>query len=121
MSHMSDSGGFPLLQTADCVSEFAAPPMRLEDARYVAPLLQVLSDPVRLRLVSIVSASVGRQACVCDLDQGWDLTDDELEEHLDALVDSGLLARVVEGVWVYYRLEPGVLSGLVNLTATLTR
>jgi ArsR family transcriptional regulator len=118
---MSDSGGFPLLQLADCASDLAAPPMTAEDAEYVAPLLQMLSDPVRLRLVSMVAAHVARQACICDLGSGWDLSDDELEEHLDALVDAGLFGRVVDGVWVYYRLEPGVLSGLVNLTATLTR
>lgn len=121
MEDMSVSGGYSLPLLADCTSDLAAPPMTLEDAEYVAPLLEVLSDPVRLRLVSIVSAHVGRQACVCDLGAGWELSDDQLEEHLDALVDAGLFGRVVDGVWVYYRLEPGVLSGLVNLTAALTR
>lgn len=95
--------------------------MTVEHAEYVAPLLQVLSDPVRLRLVSVVAAHRSRQACICDLQEGFDLTDDELEEHLDAMVETGLLDRQQDRVWVYYRLSPGVLSGLVNLTASLTR
>ena len=63
----------------------------------VAPLLKALADPVRLRLVSIVAASEGGEACVCDLNDAFDLSQPTISHHLKVLHDAGLLDRTKRG------------------------
>ena len=118
---MSVSGGPSLRQLADCASDLAAPPMTFEDAGYVAPLLQVLADPVRLRLVSSCPRTwAGRPASATSASAGTSPTTSSRSTST-RWSTPGSFGRVEDGVSVYYRLEPGVLSGLVNLTAALTR
>jgi ArsR family transcriptional regulator len=38
------------------------------------PLLKALADPVRLRLMSMVASHEGGEACVCDLAEGFELS-----------------------------------------------
>src|SRR3954454_24238593 len=55
-----------------CCSPLTGTPMSADQAEQVAPLLKALADPVRLRLVSLIAASVGGEACVCDLNAAPD-------------------------------------------------
>ena len=43
-------------------------------AERIAPLLKALADPVRLRLMSLVASHLGGEACVCDLNDAFDLS-----------------------------------------------
>jgi ArsR family transcriptional regulator len=55
--------------TADaaCCAPLTRETITAADAETFARRLKALADPVRLRLVSIVAASEGHEACVCDL------------------------------------------------------
>ena len=57
-----------------CCTPLTGTPMSAAQAEQVAPLLKALADPVRLRLVSLIAASAGGEACVCDLNDAFDLT-----------------------------------------------
>ena len=46
----------------------------MEQAEQVAPLLKALADPVRLRLLSLVASHEGGEACICDLNDAFDLS-----------------------------------------------
>jgi ArsR family transcriptional regulator len=81
----------------------------------VAPLLKALADPVRLRLVSIVAASEGGEACVCDLNDAFELSQPTISHHLKVLHAAGLLDRAKRGVWVYYRVRTEALADLGKL------
>ena len=87
-------------------------PLSREQAEQVAPLLKALADPVRLRLMSLVASHPGGEACVCDLNDAFDLSQPTISHHLKVLHDSGLLDREKRGVWVYYRARPGALASL---------
>jgi ArsR family transcriptional regulator len=76
-------------------------------AEQVAPLLKALADPVRLRLMSLEASHSGGEACVCDLNDAFDLTQPTISHHLKVLHEAGLLEREKRGVWVYYRAHPG--------------
>jgi ArsR family transcriptional regulator len=87
----------------------------------LAKRLKTLADPARLRLVSIVAASEGSEACVCDLITPVGLGQPVVSHHLQILMEGGLLARSKRGTWTYYKLVPGALGGLSQLDVTASR
>jgi ArsR family transcriptional regulator, arsenate/arsenite/antimonite-responsive transcriptional repressor len=99
-------------ETAACCSPLSAQPLSAEQAEQVAPLLKALADPVRLRLMSLVASHVGGEACVCDLNDAFALSQPTISHHLKVLHDSGLLDREKRGVWVYYRARTEALASL---------
>ncbi|HUZ26196.1 MAG TPA: metalloregulator ArsR/SmtB family transcription factor [Streptosporangiaceae bacterium] len=105
----------PVLSPADsaaCCSPLSAEPLSAEQAERVAPLLKALADPVRLRLMSLVASHEGGEACVCDLNDAFDLSQPTISHHLKILHEAGLLDRDKRGVWVYYRARAGALASL---------
>jgi ArsR family transcriptional regulator len=90
-------------------------------AERIAPLLKALADPVRLRLLSLVASHDGGEACVCDLNDAFDLSQPTISHHLKVLHEIGLLDRSKRGVWVYYRVRPDVLADLGALLGGLSR
>ena len=52
---------------AACCAPLTRETISAADAEVFSRRLKALADPVRLRLVSIVAASEGQEACVCDL------------------------------------------------------
>jgi ArsR family transcriptional regulator, arsenate/arsenite/antimonite-responsive transcriptional repressor len=102
-----------------CCSPLRGTPMSAAQAEQVAPLLKALADPVRLRLVSLIAASRGGEACVCDLNDAFDLTQATISHHLKVLHSAGVLDRDKRGVWVYYRARTEALAGLSALIGDL--
>jgi ArsR family transcriptional regulator, arsenate/arsenite/antimonite-responsive transcriptional repressor len=102
-------------ETAACCAPLTAEPLTTEQAEQVAPLLKALADPVRLRLMSLVASSPGGEACVCDLNEAFDLSQPTISHHLKVLHEAGLLDRDKRGVWVYYRARPDALASLGTL------
>ena len=59
-----------------------------DQAEQVAPLLKALADPVRLRLMSLVASHEDGEACVCDLNDAFDLSQPTISHHLKVLHES---------------------------------
>jgi ArsR family transcriptional regulator, arsenate/arsenite/antimonite-responsive transcriptional repressor len=87
-------------------------------AAELARLLKALADPTRLRLVSMVVAHEGGEACVCDLTEPLGLTQPTVSHHLKILVDAGIFTRDKRGVWAYYALVPSALDALSAVLST---
>jgi ArsR family transcriptional regulator len=100
------------VDTAACCSPLSAEPLSMKQAEQVAPLLKALADPVRLRLMSIVASHEGGEACVCNLNDAFDLSQPTISHHMKVLHDAGLVDREKRGVWVYYRARPEALASL---------
>ena len=98
--------------TAACCAPLTAEPLTTEQAEQVAPLLKALADPVRLRLLSLVASRDGGEACICDLNAAFDLTQPTISHHMRVLHEAGLVDRDKRGVWVYYRVCPRALASL---------
>jgi ArsR family transcriptional regulator, arsenate/arsenite/antimonite-responsive transcriptional repressor len=92
--------------------------MSAEDAERVVPLLKALADPVRLRLVSLIASSRGGEACVCDLNAAFPLSQATISHHLKVLHSAGVLDRDKRGVWAYYAVRPEALAAVATLFAT---
>ena len=101
-----------------CCTPLTGTPMSAEQAEQVATLLKALADPVRLRLVSLIAAGAGGEACVCDLNGAFDLTQATISHHLKVLHSAGILDRDKRGVWVYYAVRPQALSAVASLFDT---
>ena len=84
------------------------------EATTLAARFKALADPNRLRIVSMVSAAQGAEACVCDLSEPLDLGQPTVSHHLKILVDAGILHREKRGVWAYYSVVPGALEDLAT-------
>lgn len=109
----------PLAGEVDaCCAPLTRETIQAEQAVLLAQRLKALADPTRLRLVSIVAASEGQEACVCDLTDPVGLSQPTVSHHLKLLVDAGFLSRTKRGTWSYYRLVPGSLDAVADLLLT---
>jgi len=106
------------VDTVACCSPLAREPLSQQAADQIAPLLKALADPVRLRLLSLVASHADGEACICDLNVAFDLSQPTISHHLKVLHEAGLLDRDKRGVWVYYRVRPDALAGLATLIGT---
>ena len=108
-------------ETLACCSPLDQEPLSADQAARIAPLLKALADPVRLRLLSLVASHQDGEACVCDLNDAFDLSQPTISHHLKVLHDVGLLDRSKRGVWVYYRLRGEALADLGSLIGGVSR
>ena len=103
------------VQTVACCSPLVREPLSREQAEAISPLIKALADPVRLRLLSLVASHANGEACVCDLNDAFDLSQPTISHHLKVLHEVGLLDRDKRGVWVYYRVSTAALADVAQL------
>ena len=85
-----------------------------EAARYAA-VFKALGDPVRLRLLSLIAAHEGGEACVCDLNDAFELSQPTISHHLKLLRTAGLVESERRSTWVYYRVRPEVVAMVADV------
>lgn len=74
--------------------------------------LRGIGEPTRLRILSLLSAS---EATVKDLTEILAQSQPRVSRHLKLLTEAGLVERLPEGAWAYYRLaDGGVGSAMVE-------
>jgi ArsR family transcriptional regulator, arsenate/arsenite/antimonite-responsive transcriptional repressor len=100
------------VEAVACCSPLTKEPLSGAAAARIAPLLKALADPVRLRLLSLVASHADGEACVCDLNDAFDLSQPTVSHHLKVLHEVGLLDRTKRGVWVYYSVRREALADL---------
>ncbi|GAA2814045.1 ArsR/SmtB family transcription factor [Kribbella solani] len=79
-----------------------------------AAVFKALSDPIRLRLMSII-ASAGEQVCVCDITPHFEVSGPTISHHLRVLREAGLVDCERRGTWVYYWPIPQRLKWISEL------
>lgn len=100
---------------ADCCSSLVGGVLSGDQAESLAASLKAIADPTRLRLISLVAAHDGGEACVCDLTEPVGLSQPTVSHHLRLLVDAGVMTREQRGKWAYYRLQPAALTALAAM------
>ena len=73
-------------------------------------VFKALADPVRLRLLSMITGAEGGEACVCELTTGFDVSGPTISHHLKVLREAGLIEGDRRGTWIYYRTVPAALA-----------
>jgi ArsR family transcriptional regulator len=107
----------PVTAVTACCSPLTRETLGIQQAEGLARSLKALADPTRLRLLSIVAASEGHEACACacDLTEPVGLSQPTVSHHLKVLTDAGFLSRTQRGTWAYFSLVPGALDSVARL------
>lgn len=108
------------VEAVACCSPVTREPLSADAAERIAPLVKAIADPHRLRLLSLVASHADGEACVCDLNDAFDLSQPTISHHLKLLHEAGLLDREKRGVWVYYRVNAAALGDLAALLGGVT-
>ncbi|MFT4216850.1 MAG: metalloregulator ArsR/SmtB family transcription factor [Micropruina sp.] len=119
------TSSLPLATTTDagrCCAPVTAGVLEVEDAQKLARVFKALGDPTRVRLLSMIAAQSGGEACICDLTEPVGLSQPTVSHHMKQLVDAGLVTREQRGKWAYYSLVPdtlAMLSGVLDPQSSL--
>jgi ArsR family transcriptional regulator len=81
-----------------------------------ASVFKALADPVRLRLLSMITSADG-EICVCELTPQFDVSGPTISHHLKVLREAGLVDCERRGTWVYYWPVPARLEWIATLLA----
>jgi DNA-binding transcriptional ArsR family regulator len=98
-----------------CCAPLAAGAMGGDDALELALRLKALADPVRIQLLTLITAAANGEACNCELAPAVGLTDATVSHHLRALREAGLIVGDRRGTWTYYRAVPEALGALCRV------
>ena len=99
----------------DCCAPLLESPLRARDAVHLASKFQALSDPNRVRLLSMISAR--GEVCACELVGTLDLSQPTISHHLKVLHEAGLLTRERRGRWIHYAVDTAGVEGLAGALA----
>ena len=105
------STSLPLLpgDLAACCSPIAGGALDEDAAERLARVFRALGDRHRVRLLSLIAAADGGEACICDLTAPVGLSQPTVSHHMKQLVEAGLVTREQRGKWAYYRVVPAAL------------
>ena len=92
-------------------------PLSGGDAEQLAAALKAIADPSRLRLLSLIQAQPGHEACVCHLTEPLGLSQPTVSHHLKVLLQAGLVERERRGSWAYFRIREAPRAALRALLA----
>ncbi|MFF6776517.1 ArsR/SmtB family transcription factor [Streptomyces sp. NPDC012637] len=111
---MSNPGSQVLGQDGEtaCCSPMVREPLVEAVAADLARMFKALSDPVRLRLLSLIASHDGGEACVRDLTGPFDVSQPTISRHLKVLREAGPVGSERRGTWVYYWVLPAALARL---------
>ena len=106
---------------ADCCPPVMRSSLGSDEADRLAAALKVMADPARLRLVSMIAAQPGGEACQCDLTDEIGLSQPTVSHHLRVLQEAGVLDREQRGRWAYYRIRSDPLRQMARAIAPVRR
>ena len=93
-----------------CCSPLTETPLSETEAKNLAMVITALSDPVRLRLLSLV-ASEG-EVCSCNLEVPLGKSQPTISHHTRILSDAGLIVGEKRGKWTWWRTVPDQLDAV---------
>jgi ArsR family transcriptional regulator len=97
---------------APCCTPIAGAPLDADQAADLAHVLKALADPARLRLLSVIQAADGGEACQCDLTDPVGLSQPTVSHHLKVLRDAGLVTATRRGTNIWYAAASDQVAAL---------
>lgn len=87
-------------------------------AEELATLFALLSDPIRLRIVSMMVD--GHEVCACHLEAPLAKSQPTISHHLSRLAAAGVVTGERRGRWIYWRLTPRFATLVPTLVSVAT-
>lgn len=100
--------------SASCCAPLVTSALTVEKAEPLAQVFKALGDPTRLRLLSLIAAGDGGEACICDLTTPVGLSQGTVSHHMRLLADAGLVTREQRGKWAYFTVETAALDAAAD-------
>jgi ArsR family transcriptional regulator len=88
-----------------CCPSVLSAPLDAIDAAELATGFSALSDPVRLRVLSMLADATAGEVCVCDFVEPLGKSQPTISHHLKILSEAGLVQGDKRGRWVWYSLN----------------
>ena len=101
---------------ASCCTPISDAALDSSGATEGATVFKALADPIRLRLLSMIT-SAGDEICVCDLTPQFEVSGPTISHHLKVLREAGLVDCERRGTWVYYWPVPERMQWISTLLA----
>ncbi|WP_396652561.1 ArsR/SmtB family transcription factor [Microbacterium sp. Se5.02b] len=102
------------IESTSCCVPPITPSMTVADAERVARVFKALGDPTRVRLLSLIAAGAGGEACICDLTEPVGLSQGTVSHHMKLLADAGLVTREQRGKWAYFALNSDAMDAAAD-------
>lgn len=99
-------------QVEACCAPLQATTLGADDADALARRFSALADPVRLRLLSILSTSADGAVCACDLVEPVGRSQSTVSHHLKILRAAGLVTSERRGTNIWYAAVPAALEAV---------
>ena len=93
-----------------CCAPVTEAPLSESEAGELADVLAAMADPVRLRLLSIVSGQ--GSVCSCDLEGPLRRSQPTISHHTRILADAGLIVGERRGKWTWWSTAPERLDAV---------
>jgi ArsR family transcriptional regulator len=111
--HVSETHPAIEVRPADqCCPSVLVAPLDAAEADQLAAGFNALSDPVRLRVLSILAGAANGEVCVCDFVDPLGKSQPTVSHHLKILSEAGLVSGERRGKWVWYSLNRDRLADL---------
>jgi ArsR family transcriptional regulator len=110
------TGPLPLISRdlAACCSPVTGGVLDVDAAERLARVFKALGDPTRVRLLSMIAAAEGGEACICDLTEPVALSQPTVSHHMKILADAQLITREQRGKWAHYRIVASTLRAVAD-------
>jgi ArsR family transcriptional regulator len=87
-----------------CCPSILDSPLTEGEADDIATAFAALSDPIRVRLLSLVAAA--DEVCSCNLEEPLGRSQPTISHHTKILASAGLIQGEKRGRWVWWRAVP---------------
>ncbi len=98
-----------------CCTSLAADTLTTAEANDMAQIFGALSDPVRLRMLSLIASE--DEVCSCALEQPLAKSQPTISHHTRILSEAGLISGEKRGRWTWWRVVPERLEELARVLA----
>jgi ArsR family transcriptional regulator len=112
MVHMAERKVVAVLAADECCPTIGEAPLSETDATELARGFAALSDPARLRVLSLLASAAAGEVCACDLVEPVGRSQPTVSHHLKVLTEAGLIVGDKRGRWIWYHVVPERLARL---------
>jgi len=91
----------------------AGSPLSEVEAADLAQIFSALSDPARLRMLSLIAAE--EEVCSCALEDPLGKSQPTISHHTRILAAAGLIAGEKRGRWMWWRVVPERLNNVARI------
>lgn len=96
-----------------CCGSLAGASLSEAEAIDLAQIFSALSDPARLRMLSLIASEI--EVCSCALEEPLNKSQPTISHHTRILAEAGLIVGEKRGRWMWWRAAPGRLNDVARI------